>query len=224
MKDEVRFDITDIFQTIQGEGTLQGVPSIFIRFAECNLRCQWCDTTKEGVNKKLVSWEEINMQISQYTANHIVITGGEPMLYESIEYLIYMLKNKNYHITVETNGTIYRHTLCDLVSISPKLQHSGNDTMHLKTIYPDVINRYISNNDYQLKFVVRDCEEDFCEVKNILEELPQVNYQKVLIMALSSSKADLERIQKQVIRLCIQKKMRYTTRLQLHVWDGDDEI
>ena len=51
-----------------------------------------------------------------------------------------------------------------------------------------------------------------------------MNYDKVLIMALSSSKADLERVQKQVIRLCIQNNLRYTTRLQLHVWDGENEI
>lgn len=224
MKDDVGYEITEIFQTIQGEGILQGVPSIFIRFAECNLRCRWCDTTKEGIKKELLSWEEIDKQISQYTAKHIVITGGEPMLYEDIKYLIGMLKNKGYHITVETNGTIYRKTLCDLVSISPKLKHSGNDSMNLKTIYPDVINQYINNNGYQLKFVVRDFEEDFNEVKEILKELPQVNYDKVLIMALSSSKADLERVQKQVIRLCIQNNLRYTTRLQLHVWDGENEI
>lgn len=224
MKEEIRFDITEIFQTIQGEGLLQGVPSIFIRFAECNLMCQWCDTIKGVADKKSMSWKAIHDQISQFTSSHVVITGGEPMLCKSIDYLIQMLKNEGYHVTVETNGTIYRRTLCDLVSLSPKLRHSGNNKLCLKTIYPEVINQYISTNDYQLKFVVRDFREDFIEIKEILTELPEVSYNKVLIMALSSSKSDLEQIQKKVIRLCIQNDFRYTTRLQLHVWDNNDEI
>ena len=224
MKNEVMFNITEIFQTIQGEGLLQGVPSIFIRFAECNLKCQWCDNSKETKDKKSMSWDMIQGQILQFNSTHIVITGGEPMLCESIDYLIQRLKNKDYHVTVETNGTIFKRTLCDLVSISPKLSHSGNYKQHLKTVYPEVISQYLNENEYQLKFVVRDCEEDFRETMEILSELPGVDYNKVLIMALSSSKFDLEQIQKQVIKLCIQNNYRYTTRLQLHVWDNEDEI
>ena len=178
------------------------------------------DITVNELMKELIK----DQMFYEQSNGGVTFSGGEPMLYEDIKYLIGMLKNKGYHITVETNGTIYRKTSCDLVSISPKLKHSGNDSMNLKTIYPDVINQYINNNGYQLKFVVRDFEEDFNEVKEILKELPQVNYDKVLIMALSSSKADLERVQKQVIRLCIQNNLRYTTRLQLHVWDGENEI
>lgn len=224
MKDEVRFDITEIFQTIQGEGLLQGVPSIFIRFAECNLRCQWCDTTKGIEDKKSISWNMIHVQIMAFNSTHIVITGGEPMLCENIDFLIKMLKNEGYHVTVETNGTIFKKTLCDLVSISPKLKHSGNSLRNLKTIYPEVIAQYIKTNKYQLKFVVRDNEADFSEIKDILAELPGVDNSNVLIMALSASKIDLEQVQKQIIRLCIHHNFRYTTRLQLHVWDNEEEL
>ena len=74
--------IAEIFYSIQGEGILAGVPSIFIRTSGCNLRCHWCDTPyaswkPEGPE---MSIEEILKKISGWDCNHIVLTGGEPMI------------------------------------------------------------------------------------------------------------------------------------------------
>ena len=74
--------ISELFFSIQGEGELTGIPSVFVRTSGCNLRCRWCDTkysswTPEGEN---VDIEELVEKVCSYPARHVVITGGEPML------------------------------------------------------------------------------------------------------------------------------------------------
>jgi 7-carboxy-7-deazaguanine synthase len=129
--------------TIQGEGKLAGMPSLFIRLAACNLRCMWylpdgslskCDTPYSSFNTgKTITWEsdQIINTISQNLGNitHVVITGGEPLLQKStLKTLIPELKSKTgVHITIETNGTLFDAAVAqqtNLVSLSPKLQNS----------------------------------------------------------------------------------------------------
>src|SRR6184192_159154 len=74
--------IAELFYSIQGEGSLVGVPSVFVRTSGCNLRCGWCDTPytswrPEGTERKL---EEIVEQVQALGARHVVVTGGEPMI------------------------------------------------------------------------------------------------------------------------------------------------
>ena len=70
--------VNEIFYSLQGEGAYTGTPSIFIRLAGCNLRCPFCDTKHESY--KVLTKEEIMAQIANFTAKHIVFTGGEPSL------------------------------------------------------------------------------------------------------------------------------------------------
>src|ERR1700712_530552 len=96
--------ISEIFYSIQGEGKLVGVPSVFVRASGCNLRCTWCDTpyaswNPEGEN---VPVNEIADRVESYNARHIVITGGEPMIMPDISQLCDLLKARGHHITIET--------------------------------------------------------------------------------------------------------------------------
>src|SRR5687768_3452828 len=117
--------IAEIFESIQGEGIWLGTPSTFVRVSGCNLRCVWCDTP-------YASWipEGPTMSIDELlekvrpTISHVVLTGGEPMLFDPIEELARRLKERGHIITIETAGTVYRELPCDLMSISPKLTHS----------------------------------------------------------------------------------------------------
>src|SRR3954447_11040297 len=119
--------IAEIFYSIQGEGTLVGVPSVFVRVSGCNLRCTWCDTpytswTPEGDATPVA---EIVNRVREYRgAKHVVITGGEPMIFEPVAALVGRLREDGYHITIETAGTVYQSAACDLMSISPKLANS----------------------------------------------------------------------------------------------------
>src|SRR5579862_6099350 len=118
--------IAEIFYSIQGEGVLAGVPSVFVRTSGCNLRCVWCDTPYASWNPEgpVVSVEEIVSQVESYGCKHVVLTGGEPMLFEPVVELASTLKGLGHVITIETAGTIYRDIECDLMSISPKLTNS----------------------------------------------------------------------------------------------------
>lgn len=122
--------ILEVFDSIQGEGKYIGTPSIFIRFAGCNLRCPWCDTK--------YSWKEsgryteetvINFIKSKPKFKHIVFTGGEPLLYQDeIVAILRAVMARDLTITIETNGTIIPGEelygfmkYIGLWSVSPKL-------------------------------------------------------------------------------------------------------
>ncbi|WP_044118015.1 7-carboxy-7-deazaguanine synthase QueE [Alkaliflexus imshenetskii] len=129
--------------TIQGEGKLAGVPSLFIRLSSCNLRCIWqlpdgsysrCDTPYASFDAKGVNQMDVNEITDIVRHNlgpirHVVLTGGEPLLQKApLAALASRLKGQvNLHLTMETNGTLYDEELAahiDLFSISPKLLNS----------------------------------------------------------------------------------------------------
>ena len=121
--------ISEMFVSVQGEGKLTGVPSWFIRLSGCNLRCRWCDTPyaswrPEGPTvtvDDILAWPVIR---EHPAIRHVVITGGEPMIFPALAQLVAALKQKNLHITIETAGTVFAPIDADLFSISPKLANS----------------------------------------------------------------------------------------------------
>lgn len=141
------YPINEVFQTIQGEGIYTGVPAIFIRLQGCPVGCPWCDTqhtweqhTKDEVSLAQVTektaptaeWanasaDELVMLLKQkgYTATHIVITGGEPAMYDLIE-LGTALELAGFKLQIETSGTFpLRVTEDTWVTVSPKLDMPG---------------------------------------------------------------------------------------------------
>ena len=129
--------ISEVFYSIQGEGKLVGVPSVFVRTSGCNLRCVWCDTpyaswSPEGeeMEPRMIALKIIAMGMDkkQPTPRHVVITGGEPMILKETVELIGLLKGFDLHVTVETAGTLWLEGIVpggiDLASVSPKLANS----------------------------------------------------------------------------------------------------
>jgi len=118
------YKINEIFYSIQGEGRNTGLPAIFIRFSGCNLNCKYCDTNHEYFNIytgiQLVN--KIFTFSKKYNTKNIIFTGGEPML-QLDEGLIKHLKEKDYYLCIETNGTIHNQSVIqniDWLTISPK--------------------------------------------------------------------------------------------------------
>ena len=99
----VEYPIVEIFHSVQGEGFHSGSPRIFIRFGTCNLRCEWCDTNFDEWNTMTVV--ELLAEISEFDCKDIVFTGGEPAL-QDLWPLVRCLKRRQYHLSIETNGTI----------------------------------------------------------------------------------------------------------------------
>ncbi len=118
--------ISEIFYSLQGEGMLVGMPSVFVRTSGCNLRCTWCDTpyTSWHPEGEDLAVEQIVRAAASFGASHVVVTGGEPMIAPEIADLTAKLREAKLHITIETAGTSYKRVECDLMSISPKLKNS----------------------------------------------------------------------------------------------------
>lgn len=219
--------IAEIFYSIQGEGMLAGVPSVFVRVSGCNLRCVWCDTPYTSWNPegREITIDKIVGEVRGYGASHVVLTGGEPMiLAESIE-LTRRLKTAGERITVETAGTVYQPVVCDLMSISPKLANSTPhereggrwSAQHERLRYhPDVLRRLTSEYPYQLKFVVT-APEDIPEIEGIVDDIGADAARVVLMPEGISAEALRERAQ-WLVDLCKQLGYRYSPRLHIDIW------
>lgn len=109
--------INEIFYSLQGEGYYTGVPSVFIRFSGCNLKCSFCDTEHE--TGTLMSDDQILDQINSYPCNQIVLTGGEPSLWIDQNF-IDLLHSAGKYICIETNGTRTLPQHIDWITCSPK--------------------------------------------------------------------------------------------------------
>jgi 7-carboxy-7-deazaguanine synthase len=220
--------ISEIFYSIQGEGRLSGVPSAFIRTSGCNLRCVWCDTpyTSWSPDGKEMTLEEILHAIESYPLGHVVLTGGEPLLSHEIEELSARLKTAGAHVTIETAATIFKPMSCDLVSMSPKLSNSTPwqkqngrfAAMHEQhRLNFDVVQQFIDGYDYQLKFVV-DSEQDFAEVRQILDALKNVDTSRVLIMAQARNRRQLHQKSRWIVELCKEFGYGYSPRLHIELY------
>ncbi len=195
--------ISELFYSIQGEGKLSGVPSVFVRASGCNLRCVWCDTPYASWDPQgaEVSVEVIVQKVREYPAHHVVLTGGEPMIFPEIVPLCRARKEIGRHVTIETAATIFHDLPLDLASLSPKL---ANSTPHEREggrfaatheshrLNIPVIQRFIDTSpDFQLKFVVSG-EADLEEIRSILDQLKSWSPADVLLMPEGIDAAGLE--------------------------------
>lgn len=184
--------IAEIFRSIQGEGLLTGTESVFVRASGCNLRCWYCDTpyaswTPEGED---LSVDEIAARVEALDCDHVVLTGGEPMLFAELIPLTARLRRLDRHVTVETAGTLYLPVACDLMSLSPKLSNSTppperdarwNRRHELSRHVPEVIRRLVAEYDYQLKLVL-DRPEDCREAEAYLKAFPEIERARAMLM------------------------------------------
>ena len=168
--------IAEIFYSVQGEGALIGVPSIFVRTSGCNLRCSWCDTPytswqPEGVEMHVA---EILDQVAAFPARHVVLTGGEPMIAPHTPQLVAQFKARGLHITIETAGTVDANVDCDLMSISPKLSNSTPEgpfqNQHERLRINTAVLRSLMRFPHQLKFVIA-APADLNEVQQLVKEI-----------------------------------------------------
>ena len=218
--------IAEIFYSLQGEGSLVGVPSVFVRTSGCNLRCSWCDTPytswrPEGEEKTV---DQILTRVELFAAaRHVVLTGGEPMIAPEIVALSERLRAIGRHITIETAGTVFQPVACDLMSISPKLSNStpaGSwGPRHEKSrIQLDVLAQLIAKYEYQLKFVIAG-PDDLEEVWELVDDL-NADRARVMLMPEGVARDVLRERALWLAEIAKQEGVRFSPRLHVELW-GD---
>ncbi len=208
--------VSEIFYSIQGEGFLAGVPSVFIRLAGCPLRCRWCDTKYAWDNEAGDNYSigKIIKTIQQWICKFIVITGGEPMANSDLPELLQKLKLLGKHITIETAGIAFMPDLaCDLMSISPKLSNAGSAPEET------ILRRLITNYKYQLKFVV-DSQEDLAEIQQTIEKVGNIDPEKVMLMPEGATRDELLARSPMVAEMCKRTGFAFSPRLQVLLWNN----
>lgn len=221
--------IAEIFYSIQGEGTLVGVPSVFVRTSGCNLRCTWCDTpyTSWQPEGEDLTIDQVVERVRSFGSSHVVITGGEPMIAPEIIALTEVFGAAGAHITIETAGTVYQSVRCDLMSISPKLANSTPGerdggrwaARHERLRYqPEVLKRLIADYSYQIKFVVAS-PADLPEIEKVQQELaaPAGN---IVLMPEGVDRDILRERGLWLAEICKQRSYRFSPRLHVELW-GD---
>jgi 7-carboxy-7-deazaguanine synthase len=221
--------LAELFFSIQGEGKLVGIPSVFVRASGCNLRCTWCDTPyaswyPEGEN---VPVDQIVQQVLSYPAKHVVLTGGEPMIMPDLAPLCAALKSAGKHLTIETAGTVFAPMELDLASLSPKLSNSTPTdreggrfaAMHdRQRLNIPVLQRFIDTApDFQLKFVVSN-ETDMAEIKELLRQLHGWSPADILLMPEGIDPGALAARAGWIADICKREGFRYCPRLHIELF------
>lgn len=106
MSDAPRLRITEIFFSLQGESTLVGYPTVFVRLTGCPLRCGYCDTAYAFQGGEWLSLDAIMEQVSGYQTRYVTVTGGEPLAQKNCLPLLQRLCDAGYRVSLETSGAL----------------------------------------------------------------------------------------------------------------------
>ena len=217
----MKLNVSEIFHAIQGEGKYTGANVVFLRLSGCDLHCTWCDT-KYHWAKTEMELDDVAKEIYKFKSNRIVVTGGEPMLQQDI--LVELFKiidvDHDYHITIETNGTIVpTHEMkkrVDHWACSPKLANSGNDLE--KRINYDALQAINKMNDSIFKFVVSS-DEDMEEIKFLERQVP-LKHDKIYLMKEGMTTEQQYKGMKEFVNKCRDLGYHFSPRLHIMVFDN----
>lgn len=215
--------ISEIFYSLQGEGSLVGMPSIFVRTSGCNLRCKWCDTPYTSWNPEgeEMTQDAIMAKVRTFPASHVVVTGGEPMIAPGIGELTARLTRAGMHVTIETAGTVWQDVSCDLLSISPKLSNSTPEgqfaAQHERLrIQPEILSRLMAAHEHQLKFVIAE-KSDLEEIRGLVKTLG-AQKRNVILMPEGVELEVLRERTGWVAEMCKTEGYRFTPRLHVELY------
>ena len=221
--------VSEIFHSVQGEGTNVGKPSVFLRTAACNLKCSWCDTKytwdwdNYDYNKEVKEMEikEIKNELLKFDAKNLVITGGEPLLQQDVLIKLFEeIKSLDYFIEIETNCTIKPAiellNYVDQWNVSPKLANSGNRLQMCEI--SECYNFFSGQTNSFFKFVVSD-NKDLEEIESLVKKY-NLDRKRVLLMPQAANRNEYF-IRKDIVH-DFSKRLGfgYSGRMHIELWDN----
>jgi 7-carboxy-7-deazaguanine synthase len=226
--DSPTLKLSEIFESLQGEGASVGAPTMFVRLAQCNLHCSWCDTKytwdfehynyDDEVREQ--SSEDVARVVNASTTRRVVLTGGEPMLQQRALSAFFGSLAPDIIVEVETNGTILPsgETLARVNqwNVSPKLSNAGDpEALRLR---PAVLEALRDVSGSYLKLVLHS-DADYAEADALLKQLawPQ---ERVMFMPQASNRDELRARSLQVAEAARARGVRFSSRLHLELWGG----
>lgn len=218
--------VSEVFESVQGEGVNIGTPSTFLRLAFCNLRCSWCDTKytwdwqtyRREDEVETMSPQAVTSLLRSKQPKNIVITGGEPLLQQ--RQLLPVIRDlaADHTFEVETAGTIMPSSnlarLIQIWNVSPKLANSNNPFKARHRTEP--LMRFAQMENAFFKFVIQ-AESDVQEVLDLVNEFHIPNA-RVLLMPEGTDAVELQKKSGWLAQQCIQHGFRLSYRLHVALW------
>ena len=228
IKPSDRLLVSEIFESVQGEGVSLGVPSVFLRLAHCNLRCGWCDTkytwdwNTYDIRKEVheFSFDQAASALQQLRPRNLVVTGGEPLLQQTALASLLSLLDQDWTSEVETAGTLVPEARLTAAitrwNVSPKLENSGNPTD--KRLRPEALRAFAALPNAYFKFVIA-AAGDVAEVSDLVArfDLPS---ERVMLMPEATQAERLNDLAQSLVEVCVQHGYRLSYRLHVALW-GD---
>tara|TARA_Y100000766_G_scaffold140236_1_gene120571 strand:- start:675 stop:1277 length:603 start_codon:yes stop_codon:yes gene_type:complete len=197
--DDQKYPIVEIFHSVQGEGFYTGVPHIFVRFGNCNLRCEWCDTDFLTYDEMTLS--DIVEKILSFDCKRVIFTGGEPTM-QDLATIGSILKENDIHLSIETNGTIPVDPIIDWICVSPKDQ-----------MYPNSVIRQRIGNELKVVYCGQDLSM-YDELKSGFDH----HYIQPLYMENDSVESNGQSFQ--IVEDLVKRSPGWRLSLQTHKWMG----
>jgi len=189
----------EIFHSVQGEGFHSGIPHVFVRFGNCNLRCEWCDTDFLSFDEK--SLDSIETEILSYDCDRVIFTGGEPAM-QDLASIGNRLKDHGISLSIETNGTIPIDPVIDWICVSPKDQ-----------LYPNVSIKQRSGDELKVVY----CGQDISMYDDLKEGFNHLYLQPCYI---DNSSVEENGKSFQLVEKIVKESPGWRLSLQTHKWMG----
>lgn len=207
----MKLNLIEIFASVQGETSLTGWPTTFIRLAACNLRCTWCDTTYSFGRGTPYTFETILAQVDKNGCRHVCVTGGEPLLQSNVHLLMEQLCDKGYIVSLETGGSLSTAIVDPRVRIILDIKCPGSG-MHHKNLWSNL--DLLRSHD-EVKCVILD-RADYEYASRICQEKGLFSKASVLFAPVFG-KLDPQ----ELVKWILEDRLPIRLNMQLHkfIWD-----
>ncbi len=217
MNTPLTLPVCEIFYGLQGETSLAGLPFVFVRLVGCNLRCRYCDSTHAYTGGTKMTVTEIVKEATRYPTQHVLLTGGEPLIHTEATELARALATAGMSVSIETNGETPIAPVAPFCRIvmDIKTPSSGVEPSRYRENLP-----LLKRSD-EIKFVIGD-EHDYAWAKRVVSEIGRP-CDEILFSPAFRDGAEGQEFLRWLAESIIKDRLAVRLQVQLHklIWGPD---